>query len=72
MITGSIVGVAYITGYLSLGILVLSMSSAFLNRATGPYWWAYLMMMSCNVYLHSLCGLKLRTVLLCFFVFHCC
>jgi molybdopterin-containing oxidoreductase family membrane subunit len=72
MITGSIVGVAYITGYLSLGILVLSMSSAFLNRATGPYWWAYLMMMSCNVYLHSLCGLKLRTVLLFFFVIHCC
>jgi molybdopterin-containing oxidoreductase family membrane subunit len=27
MITGSIVGVAYITSYLSLGILVLSMSS---------------------------------------------
>jgi molybdopterin-containing oxidoreductase family membrane subunit len=22
---------------------------AFLNRATGPYWWAYLLMMSCNV-----------------------
>jgi molybdopterin-containing oxidoreductase family membrane subunit len=71
MITGSIVGVAYITGYLSLGILVLSMSSAFLNRATGPYWWAYLMMMSCNVLSPQfLCGL--RTVL-CFPCFiHCC
>ncbi|MCB0469494.1 MAG: hypothetical protein KDC51_02455, partial [Flavobacteriaceae bacterium] len=23
---------------------------AFLNRATGPYWWAYLLMMSCNVF----------------------
>ena len=22
---------------------------AFLNRATGPYWWAYFLMMSCNV-----------------------
>ena len=22
---------------------------AFLNRATGPYWWAYFTMMSCNV-----------------------
>ena len=21
----------------------------FLNRATGPYWWAYFLMMSCNV-----------------------
>ncbi|GAB2528795.1 hypothetical protein GCM10027085_19020 [Spirosoma aerophilum] len=22
---------------------------AFLNRATGPYWWAYATMMTCNV-----------------------
>ena len=22
---------------------------AFLNRATGPYWWAYAIMMTCNV-----------------------
>jgi hypothetical protein len=56
MITGSIVGVAYITSYLSLGILVLSMSSTFLNRATA------LLVGVFNddvlYYLHSLCGLK--------------
>src|SRR5690554_508639 len=51
MITGSIVGVAYITE------LVIAWYSgveyeqyAFLNRATGPYWWAYWMMMTCNVF----------------------
>jgi molybdopterin-containing oxidoreductase family membrane subunit len=50
MVTGSIVGVAYITE------LVIAWYSgvqyehyAFLNRATGPYWWAYWSMMSCNV-----------------------
>ena len=51
MITGSIVGVAYITE------LVIAWYSgveyeqyAFLNRATGPYWWAYWAMMTCNVF----------------------
>jgi len=50
MITGSIVGCAYITE------LVIAWYSgveyeqyAFLNRATGPYWWAYWSMMTCNV-----------------------
>lgn len=50
MITGSIVGCAYITE------LVIAWYSgveyeqyAFLNRATGPYWWAYALMMTCNV-----------------------
>ena len=51
MITGSIVGVAYITE------LVIAWYSgveyeqyAFLNRATGPYFWAYWLMMTCNVF----------------------
>ncbi len=51
MITGSIVGVAYITE------LVIAWYSgveyeqyAFLNRATGPYAWAYWAMMTCNVF----------------------
>ena len=51
MITGSIVGTAYITE------LVIAWYSgveyeqyAFLNRATGPYWWAYWSMMTCNVF----------------------
>jgi molybdopterin-containing oxidoreductase family membrane subunit len=50
VVTGSIVGVAYITE------LVIAWYSgvqyehyAFLNRATGPYAWAYWIMMSCNV-----------------------
>jgi molybdopterin-containing oxidoreductase family membrane subunit len=41
---------------------------AFLNRATGPYWWAYWSMMTCNVFL-SLCGLKkLRTSIMFSFI----
>jgi molybdopterin-containing oxidoreductase family membrane subunit len=50
MITGSIVGVAYITElFIAWYSGVEYEQYAFLNRATGPYWWAYLMMMSCNV-----------------------
>jgi molybdopterin-containing oxidoreductase family membrane subunit len=48
MITGSIVGVAYITElFIAWYSGVEYEQYAFLNRATGPYWWAYLMMMSC-------------------------
>jgi molybdopterin-containing oxidoreductase family membrane subunit len=75
MITGSIVGVAYITElFIAWYSGVEYEQYAFLNRATGPYWWAYLMMMSCNVYLHSLCGLKkIKNELLFFLRFiHCC
>jgi Ni/Fe-hydrogenase subunit HybB-like protein len=50
VLTGSIVGIAYITE------LVLAFYSgfmyeqyAFYNRALGPYWWAYWIMMTCNV-----------------------
>jgi molybdopterin-containing oxidoreductase family membrane subunit len=50
MITGSIVGVAYITE-LFIAWYSEYEQQRFLNRATGPYWWAYLMMMSCNVFL---------------------
>lgn len=48
--TGSIVGIAYIT---ELFIAWYSGSIyekfAFYNRAFGPYWWAYWIMMTCNV-----------------------
>jgi molybdopterin-containing oxidoreductase family membrane subunit len=39
---------------------------AFLNRATGPYWWAYLTMVSCNVIFPQLFWIRKvrRTVLL--------
>jgi len=51
MITGSIVGVAYITElFVAWYSGVEYEQYAFLNRATGPYWWAYLAMMSCNVF----------------------
>ena len=32
------------------GILGRIQQYAFLNRATGPYWWAYWAMMTCNVF----------------------
>ncbi|WP_111706300.1 NrfD/PsrC family molybdoenzyme membrane anchor subunit [Lutibacter citreus] len=51
MITGSIVGCAYITElFIAWYSGVEYEQYAFLNRATGPYWWAYLLMMSCNVF----------------------
>ncbi len=51
MITGSIVGCAYITElFMAWYSGVEYEQYAFLNRATGPYWWAYWAMMSCNVF----------------------
>ena len=51
MITGSIVGVAYITELFVAWYSGVEFEQyAFLNRATGPYAWAYWMMMSCNVF----------------------
>ena len=50
MITGSIVGVAYITElFVAWYSGVEYEQYAFFNRATGPYWWAYWTMMTCNV-----------------------
>jgi molybdopterin-containing oxidoreductase family membrane subunit len=50
MITGSIVGIAYITEFFIAWYSGVEYESyAFINRATGPYWWAYWAMMSCNV-----------------------
>jgi len=51
MITGSIVGCAYITElFMAWYSGVEYEQYAFLNRATGPYWWAYWSMMTCNVF----------------------
>ena len=48
--TGSIVGIAYMTElFISWYSGVEFEQYAFLNRATGPYWWAYAIMMTCNV-----------------------
>lgn len=50
IITGSIVGVAYLTElFISWYSGVPYEQYAFLNRATGPYWWSYWSMMTCNV-----------------------
>jgi len=50
IVTGSIVGVAYLTElFISWYSGVEYEGYAFLNRATGPYAWAYWIMMTCNV-----------------------
>lgn len=50
LLTGSIVGVAYITEFFIAWYSGVEYEQyAFINRATGPYWWAYWSMMSCNV-----------------------
>jgi hypothetical protein len=50
MVTGSIVGTAYITElFISWYSGVEYEAYAFINRFSGPYWWAYWSMMTCNV-----------------------
>ena len=50
IITGSIVGIAYITElFIAWYSGVPGEQYAFYNRALGPYWWAYASMMTCNV-----------------------
>jgi molybdopterin-containing oxidoreductase family membrane subunit len=50
MLTGSMVGVAYLTElFVAWYSGVEYEGYAFMNRATGPYWWAYACMMTCNV-----------------------
>ena len=50
IITGSIVGIAYITEFFIAWYSgVAAEQYAFVNRAFGPYWWAYWAMMTCNV-----------------------
>ncbi len=50
IVTGSIVGVAYLTElFIAWYSGVEYEQYAFLNRVSGPYWWAYWTMMTCNV-----------------------
>ncbi|MBK6643773.1 MAG: polysulfide reductase NrfD [Bacteroidia bacterium] len=65
LITGSIVGVAYITEFFIAWYSGVEYEQyAFINRATGPYWWAYWSMMTCNVITPQLFwSAKLRTSL---------
>jgi len=71
MITGSIVGCAYITElFVAWYSGVEYEQYAFLNRATGPYWWAYWAMMTCNVFSPQfMWSKKLRTsIMFSFFI----
>ena len=63
LFTGSLVGVAYITElFIAWYSGVEFEQYAFLNRATGPYWWAYASMMTCNVVIPQLYWIyKIRT-----------
>jgi Ni/Fe-hydrogenase subunit HybB-like protein len=70
IVTGSIVGTAYITElFISWYSGVEYESYAFLNRATGKYWWAYMIMMTANVISPQLFWIKkLRTSLVFTFI----
>ncbi|KXX71651.1 MULTISPECIES: NrfD/PsrC family molybdoenzyme membrane anchor subunit [Flammeovirga] len=49
-ITGSVVGIAYITEFVIAWYSGVEYEQyAFVNRMTGQYWWAYWSMMACNV-----------------------
>jgi Ni/Fe-hydrogenase subunit HybB-like protein len=63
IVTGSIVGVAYLTElFISYYSGVEYESYAFINRFSGPYWWSYWIMMTCNVVSpHLFWSKKLRT-----------
>ncbi|MBK7856506.1 MAG: polysulfide reductase NrfD [Bacteroidetes bacterium] len=63
LLTGSIVGVAYLTEFFIAWYSGVEYEQyAFINRATGPYWWAYWSMMTCNVISPQLFwSAKLRT-----------
>jgi|TARA_B100001093_G_scaffold305440_1_gene291351 molybdopterin-containing oxidoreductase family membrane subunit len=63
LLTGSLVGVAYITELFMAWYSGVEFEQyAFLNRATGPYWWAYASMMTCNVIVPQLYWIyKIRT-----------
>ncbi|TNE79913.1 MAG: hydrogenase [Bacteroidetes bacterium] len=50
LLTGSMVGLAYITEFFIAWYSGVQYERyAFLNRMAGPYWWAYWSMMTCNV-----------------------
>lgn len=70
IVTGSIVGVAYITElFISWYSGVEYESYAFLNRATGKYWWSYAIMMTANVVTPQLFWFKkIRTSLIATFI----
>ena len=70
ILTGSIVGVAYITEFFMAWYSGVQYESyAFQNRAFGPYWWAYWSMMTCNVITPQLFWFKkIRTSVMATFI----
>jgi molybdopterin-containing oxidoreductase family membrane subunit len=70
IVTGSIVGVAYITEFFIAWYSGVEPEFyAFYNRATGPYFWAYWTMMTCNVISPQLFWIKkIRTSIVATFI----
>jgi molybdopterin-containing oxidoreductase family membrane subunit len=70
IITGSIVGIAYITEFFMAWYSgVEAEQYAFINRMSGPYWWAYWSMMTCNVISPQLFWIKkIRTSIVATFI----
>ena len=70
LFTGSMVGIAYLTELFMAWYSGVEFEQyAFLNRATGPYWWAYASMMSCNVIIPQLYWIKkIRTSFIATFI----
>ncbi len=70
IVTGSIVGVAYLTEFFIAWYSGVEYETyAFINRATGPYWWAYWSMMTCNVITPQLFWIrKIRTSIVATFI----
>jgi molybdopterin-containing oxidoreductase family membrane subunit len=70
IVTGSIVGVAYLTEFFMAWYSgVPAEFYAFMNRAFGPYSWAYFIMMTCNVVSPQLFWFKkIRTSLIATFI----
>ena len=59
MLTGTMVGLAYITEFFIAAYSGVEYEQyAFLNRAFGPYWWAYWTMMTCNLLAPQIFWLK--------------
>ncbi len=59
LVTGSMVGYAYTTEFFMAWYSGNEYERfAFMNRAFGPYWWAYWIMMTCNVFTPQLFWFK--------------
>ncbi len=70
IVTGSIVGIAYVTEFFIAWYSQVPYEQyAFVNRMSGPYWWAYFSMMACNVISPQLFYIKkIRTSIIATFI----